>query len=273
MVSIETVKLSVNSKIEKVVFGAECTSSEKRVNAINTIRCGSFDKVRLGSLIGLDDKGTSADPLLSFRNLEDPSGKFSLALGHMQTITNLAMPTQSIVTSSFFSELKTQIDRHRERGATWVSLSKWVSAIFKRVATEAKRALAENRQDPQLLHLKWLTEASEHLTALTDSIFDARADAAGAKRGNPDKRGGGEPKNKKSKLKDGPQPEAGNKTAREEVDKGGVITPRGENGGPSHAQVKAMGAKHPKKDGKFPCWWSHAGHDCKYGTSCSFYHK
>jgi hypothetical protein len=95
---------------------------------------------------------------------------------------------------------------------------------------------------------------SEYSTTLTDAIFDSRADAAGEKR-RAGARDDDRPKKKHPKKKDDDEEKGqGGKVAQEELDKGGVIAPRGESGGPSQAQ----NAKYPKKDGKLPCWWNHA---------------
>jgi hypothetical protein len=73
--ALESVKLGVNKKIEKVIYGELCTSKEVRITAINAVRVGAFDKVRLGNFADIDDKGTTADPLLSFRNQTDPAAR------------------------------------------------------------------------------------------------------------------------------------------------------------------------------------------------------
>jgi hypothetical protein len=268
--ALESVKLGVNKKIEKVIYGELCTSKEVRITAINAVRVGAFDKVRLGNFADIDDKGTTADPLLSFRNQTDPLGKVMVAIGHMQTVASLAMPLQGIAIHSFFSELKIQIDRFNGRGAAWADLSKWLAAVFKRVATAAKLAVSESRHDPELFPLAWLKDESDYRTTLQESIFDSRADEiAGSKRGRSEAKPSKKKKDKERKTED----EEGSRVAKDELAKGNKITPRGEGGKPSQAQLKAMNAKYPKKDGKLPCWWNHAGHECQYGTDCSFYHN
>ena len=300
------VRNALDRRIEAAVFDQNATVTDATRKAIRHIRTGRYDQLRLLALNGMDDNGTSADPLRSLAKLEAQVAVAYVvrAFQMLGVVIGVATPHQYPAASTWILKFQKVVVDAIELGTPIKTISNWVGSVWHRVSRDCRLySVGESAFNAAVFDMQFLEQLTDERRDLESAMQERRAEVAVDKKlagkqlagrpspfkppivkqqqkgkGKKRKRGLKPPKGKQDDADDDDDdddaPEHG---AGVDVDQPKVPNPHAnkELKSAKDKQVvwDAFNAAHPRVQGAKPhCWdWWHP-QGCAKGAGCKFEH-
>jgi hypothetical protein len=278
LMQVIAVRGTLARRIEKgyVYCEAGVTPPQRVRSALHQIRIGRMSKLKMLHLLDKDDAATIEDPLkqLAILDATQSDAIYAQAINALTHAWQLCTPADAAAVMRFCGRLGSFTASQRQLGATWESLSKFHSAVFKKVDEEAvKYALAESRISRASPRIEWIDTPSKYHLALNAAVSEqtsiTAAEKAVAKLSEEllksMKAQLPKPPKQNDRADDTEKPPKKKKAKRPRKTDDAARKP-GANPQPSAADketpeqrrlrvAKEMLAKHGEKDGKPPCYF------------------
>lgn len=300
------VRNALDRRIEAAVFDQNATVTDATRKAIRHIRTGRYDQLRLLALNGMDDNGTSADPLRSLAKLE-PHAAVAYVVRAFQmlgVVIGVATPHQYPAASTWILKFQKVVVEAIELGTLMKTISKWVGSVWHRVSRDCRLySVGESAFNAAVFDMQFLEQLTDERRDLESAMQERRAEVAVDKKlagkqpagtgrpgpkTTPPKKGEKRKRDKKGKgLKGKPDPADADDDEEDEDGEthGAGVDATLPNELNPHANKQLKSAKdkqqawdvfntaHPKVNGEKPhCWdWWHS-QGCNKGSSCKFKH-
>ena len=186
LMQVLAVRGALARKIEKGYVHCETgvTPAQRMRAALHQIRIGRISKVKLMHLLDKDDAATIEDPLKQLASLDasQSDAVYAQAINALTHAWQLCTPADAAAVMRFCGRLGSFTASQRQLGATWESLSKFHSAVFKKVDEEAvKYALAESRISRASPRIEWIDTPSKYHLALNAAVAEQTSITAAEK--------------------------------------------------------------------------------------------
>ena len=207
LLQLQGVRDALDTRNEAAVYGAHVQPTTKQKAALRWTRMGRLDKVRLGHLLDLPDKGTEDDPLLSIAKLGDKAlGVFAQGMGKLAQALSVANPSGGPEVLAFTSRMVEFVTADVNRGVQWSTISKLLYRPVMQRASKTANAFAVDRCAARHtpLDTEWIDGSSTYRRKYDGEAMAEQAQEAARKAGpSPKGRGGqkGTPKQPKGKAR------------------------------------------------------------------------
>ena len=172
---------ALDRRVERVVFGENYTVSETMRKALQAIRTGRFDALRLFHLIKKDDKGTVTDPLKALTSMPEQEARLAVteAFQLLAHVICVATPTLSTSATPFLIKFQKVIVEAIADGAPMDKISKWVASIWALVTQPRRQySFGEGGSSLAAFSLEFLKQSSDERVELERATQEARAKKA-----------------------------------------------------------------------------------------------